>query len=272
MENENVLPTSEPAAADEAQQTTELESAPEAEQPEGEAKPEGEEKAEGEEKPKKEKTPEQREIDRLRRRVDNLTRQKYELRANMEGGAKVQQNSPQDDGDTVTLTKAQLQEIIAEQAKGLAPAISKQEAETQRRSGMLKSLEESWGREKFDSLSEELDEALGGMFDANNAPRPAAEALFYSDDMQGVIEYLTDPDNSEEARKFSNLSAVQAGREIVRIEQRLKDAREKAKAKPSNAPRPIESVKGGGSVAGMPDPSNTKAYIAWKNKQEQGSR
>src|SRR4051812_33361053 len=65
---------------------------------------------------KKEKTPEQREIDRLRRRVDNLTRQKYELRASAPAAAPQQQSSQADDDEPVTLTRAEMQKHIAEQA------------------------------------------------------------------------------------------------------------------------------------------------------------
>ena len=57
-----------------------------------------------------------------------------------------------------------------------------------------------------------------------------------------------------------------------KVEKAKPAAKTKAKPKASNAPRPIEAVRGGGVPKGMPDPSNTKAYIAWANAQERAVR
>jgi len=225
---------------------------------------------------KKEKTPEQREIDRLRRRVDNLTRQKYELRANVPAVGQQQQQHQQssqaDDDEPVTLTRAELNQRIAEQAKQLAPTMREQQAEAERRHGVVTSLAKEWGPEKFDTLSAELDEAFGGLADRSGMPKPATDAIFHADDPKGVIEYLTDPDNADEAESLSKMSALQAGRAIAKLEQKLEAEKSKAKPKPSNAPAPLEPARGGGVPNGMPDPSNTKAYIAWANAQERAQR
>lgn len=223
--------------------------------------------------PKKEKTAEQREIERLRRRVDNLTRQKYELRAATPAAAPQQhENNQVDDDEPVTLTRAELQRQIAEQAQKLAPTMREQQAEAERRHGVVTSLAKEWGQEKFDNLSAELDDAFGGLVDRRGAPKPATDAIFEADNPKDVIEYLTDPDNADEAASLSSMSALQAGRAIARIEQKIEAAKSKAKPKPSNAPAPLEPVRGGGVHNGMPDPSDTKAYIAWANAQEQAQR
>lgn len=223
---------------------------------------------------KREKTPEQREIDRLRRRVDNLTRQKYELRAAVPGAAGLQQHqhSQADDDEPVTLTRAELNQRIAEQAKQLAPTMREQQAEVERRQGVVDLLAKEWGAEKFDTLSAELDEAFGGLTDRSGTPKPATDAIFHADDPKGVIEYLTDPDNADEAASIARMGALQAGRAIARLEHRLEAEKSKAKPKPSNAPAPLEPARGGGVPNGMPDPSDTKAYIAWANAQEQAQR
>jgi hypothetical protein len=224
---------------------------------------------------KKEKTPEQREIERLRRRVDNLTRQKYELRASAPAGGQQQQQQDHnqvDDDEPVTLTRAELQRQIAEQAQKLAPTMREQQAEAERRHGVVQTLAKEWGPEKFDTLSAELDEAFGGLADRSGTPKPATDAIFHADDPKGVIEYLTDPDNADEAASISKMGALQAGRAIAKLELKLEAAKSNAKPKPSNAPAPIEPARGGGVPNGMPDPSNTKAYIAWANAQEQAQR
>lgn len=222
---------------------------------------------------KPEKTPEQREIDRLRRRVDNLTRQKYELRANVpQQQNQQQQSSQQDDDEPVTLTRAELNRQIEERAQRLAPSMSEQQAEVQRRQGVVQSLSKEWGAEKFDTLASELDEVFGGLADHSGKPKPATDAIFYAENPKAVIEYLTDPDNAEEAERIANMSAVQAGRAIGKLEDKLDAAKSQGKPKPSNAAKPIEAVRGGGVVNGMPDPSNTKAYIAWANAQERGHK
>lgn len=222
---------------------------------------------------KKEKTPEQREIERLRRRLDNKTRQVYELRAQTEQrGGQPQPNTQQAaaDDEPVTLTRAELQRQIEEQAQRLAPTISEQRAEGQRRQGIVESLAKEWGQEKFDDIAAELDDAFGGLADRSGKPKPATDAIFESDDPKGVIEYLTA--HPDEAEKLSSMHASRAGREVARIEAKLESDKVASKAKPSKAPAPIESARGGGVPNGMPDPSNTKAYIAWANAQERAKR
>jgi hypothetical protein len=219
------------------------------------------------------KTTEQREIDRLRRRVDNLTRQKYELRAAAPAAAQQQhQPSQADDDEPVTLTRAELNRQIAEQARELAPSMTEQKAEAERRHGVVTSLAKDWGPEKFDTLSAELDEAFGGLVDRSGTPKPATDAIFHADNVKAVIEFLTDPDNADEADRISKMGAVQAGRAIAKLEGKLEADKSKAKPKPSNAPSPLEPARGGGVPTGMPDPSNTKAYMAWANAQERAQR
>lgn len=266
-ENEVVLPTGEQPAADEQPKPDAAalnEQTAEGKEPPKEG--EGEQK----EPPKKEKTPEQREIERLRRRVDNLTRQKYELSARNQ--PQQQEKTQGSDDEPVTLSRAELQKLIAEQAKELAPTISEQRAEIERRQGVVKSLAKTWGQEEFDAKASELDEVFGGLSDASGRPKPATDAIFDADDPKAVIEYLTDPDNADEAERFARLPATRAGREIARIEAKLEAAKKAAKPQPSKAAKPIEAVKGAGVATGAPDPTDTKAWIKWANEQERATR
>lgn len=228
--------------------------------------------ADTEAKAKPEKTAEQREIDRLRRGIDRKTRQLYEARAQAQTPQQQQQSSQEGDDEPVTLTRAEMQRQIAEQAQRLAPSMSEQNAEVQRRQGIVQALEKDWGGEKFNALASDLDEAFDGLADRSGKPKPATDAIFYADDPKAVIEYLTDPDNADEADRISKMTAVQAGRAVAKLEGKLEAEKSKAKPKPSNAAKPLEAVRGGGVPSGMPDPSNTKAYIKWANEQDRGKK
>lgn len=275
------LPTGDTAAAGEQSTTDAAAAQPNEQQQATGAEQEGaqNEAADGEgDKPaKKEKTAEQREIERLRRRVDNTTRHKHMLEAELQQlrGSRQspqQQGTEEGDGDTVTLTRAELDRQIAERAKQLAPAVREQEAEIERRQGVIAALSKQWGKEEFDAKASELDDAFGGLVDRSGKPKPATDAIFDADDPKAVIEYLTDPDNAEEAERIARMQPTQAGRAIAKLELKLAEAKKNAKPQPSRAARPIESVKGGGVPNGMPDPSNTKAWVRWANEQERSAR
>lgn len=238
-----------------------------AEAADGAAKPEGEQKPQ--------KTPEQREIERLRRGIDRKTRQLAEARAAAGLTQRQEQAHNQEtesDSQPLSLTRAELAQIVKAEAEKLAPTLQSQRAETERRQGVIQSLEKSLGKERFDEVSEALDDAFGGLQDQHGRAKPAIEAVFESDDPAGVIEWLADPDNADEAERISRLGPIQAGKAIARLEDRLKTAKAQAKPQRSNAPAPLEAVKGNGTVSGAPDPTNTKAWIKWANEQERKAR
>ena len=222
---------------------------------------------------KPDKTPEQREIDKLRRRLDNKTRQVYELRAQTPVQQHQQQQASQEDDDEpVTLTRAELNRQIEERAQKLAPSMKDQHVEAERRQGVVTSLAKDWGTEKFNTMSSELDDAFGGLIDRSGAPKPATDAIFEADNPKAVIEFLTDPDNADEAERISKMTAGQAGRAIAKLEVKLEAEKSKAKPKPSNAPSPVEPARGGGVPNGAPNPSDTKAWMSWANAQERAQR
>ena len=235
--------------------------------PEGEV--EGETKPEAEAKP--EKTAEQREIDRLRRGIDRRTRQLSDARAQLDltrGQSKVDNQSTADDSEPLSLTRAQIAEMVKAEAHKLAPALREEALEVERRQSVIQSLAKTWGQEKFDEVSSDLDEAFGGLTDRSGRPKPATEAIFEADEPAKVIEWLSDPDNIDEAERISKLGALQAGKAIAKLEAKLSTQTPKPTTKVSKAPAPLESVRGQGSIASAPDPSNTKAWIQWRNEQE----
>ncbi len=236
--------------------------------------------ADGEQKPeaKPEKSPEERERQRMQRGIDRRTRQLAEARAEAQylreqltNGAKSNNNQPTvDDSEPLSLTRAEIQELVKAEAAKLAPTLREEALEAERRTSVVQSLAKTWGQEKFDEVSSDLDEAFGGLTDRSGRPKPAMEAVFEADEPAKLIEYLADPDNHDEAERISKMGAVQAGRAIAKLEARLSSETPKAKTKVevSKAPEPLEAVRGKGSVSTAPDPSDTKGWIRWRNEQE----
>lgn len=271
--------TTEQEAPNELQQAAE---APQVDEQAQKADGEETKAEEGEKKddaPKKEKSPEEKEIARLRRRVDNLTKRLYQSGANQPRDLQSQaiertNQDQQADSEELRLSRSELQKLIDQRARELAPTLKQQSDEMESRRKVVEKLSESWGQEKFDQLASDLDDAFGGLADRSGKPKPATDAIFEADDPAALIEYLADPENSDEAEALSRMNPIQAGRAVAKLEAKVaaKRAEQKAADKPkrSNAPAPIESAKSGGAANGMPDPSNTKAWIAWRNAQEGG--
>lgn len=220
---------------------------------------------------RKEKTPEEREIARLRRRVDNLTRKKYEYEAQLQSQPTSRNNEvPNDsqDDEPVQLSKRELLALIDQEAKKLAPTIKQQDAEIEHRKAVVQNLAKTWGPEKFDSLASDLDAAFEGLADRSGKPKPATDAIFESEDPASLIEYLADPDHADEAEAISHMNAVQAGRAVAKLELKLAAQKDSAKPQPSKAAAPIEPARGKASLNTAPDPSDTKAWMKWANEQE----
>ena len=228
---------------------------------------------------KKEKTPEQRALEKAQRVIDRRTRQREELRAEVMqlrqqiGYAQkpnADTNAPaQDDDQPVTLTRKQIEALVTERASKLAPEIKQIEAVTEQRRSVAQGLVKQWGQEKFEAITSDLDEVLGGMADANGQLKPITEAILESEMPAGLVEYLADPENADEAEALGRMNALQAGRAVAKLEAKLKTeaAVQKAKAKPerSDAPEPIERLKGSGQPSSSP--SDTDSIDVWVKKE-----
>ncbi len=230
----------------------------------GDPKPEAEQ-------PKKEKTPEEREIARLRRRVDSLTKRYYSVQsqqvANTPQAPREQTAGQQADDEPVQLSRAELRKLIDQEAKKLAPTVSQAQAEMERRTATIEKLATTWGQEKFDAYAAELDDAFGGLTDAQGRAKPATDAIFEADQPHLLIEYLADPENAAEAEAIGRMSAVQAGRAIGRLEDKLAARRAEAKPQPSKAPAPLESDRGRGTSEPDPSRMTDAEFAAWRRKQ-----
>jgi hypothetical protein len=87
-----------------------------------------------------------------------------------------------------------------------------------------------------------------------------AEAIDSSENGIEVLRYLAK--NQDEADRLSGLNPIQLAREFGRLETKVADL---AKPKPSNAPKPLESVRSS-TAASVPKETDTEAWIAWRNK------
>jgi hypothetical protein len=157
--------------------------------------------------------------------------------------------------------------MVEERARKLVPTIRKQEDEGQRFNRVYEKLEGELGRERFAELSNDLDTALDGLKGPGDKPKAAVQAIFKVPDPRGLIEFLTDPENAEEAEAFGRMDGFDAGMKAAEIMHKLA-AKAKVHPERSNAPAPIEKVRGGGPKTGAPDFRDTKAWIKWRNEQE----
>ena len=268
MDQETVLPSAEAdasaVAGDQAEQ---------AQLPDGQT--EGNE-SEADQKP--EKHPLEKELAKERRRISRLVEQREQARAE---AAAVRQQLGQyrqpaqsvqtdDSGDNigtddrVTLTPAQLKELIIQQAQRLAPDISSQQAKRAELVKAANNLKKELGAD-FDTVAEDLGHILKS--------EDLQYAVLSSDAPAEMARYLTDPDNADEAEKIGRMSPIQAGRAFARIEAKLMASKSEKTPQRSSAPGPLESVRAvGTSASSAPDPMNTKAWMKWRNEQDRRAR
>lgn len=228
----------------------------------------------GDKKPAKERSPEEVERIRLNRKIERLVQQRGELRAKLESYAQRftesesrATNPPsQSDNEALQLTRADLQKLVEQEARKLAPSIKAQEAEFEKRGAVVQRLAKEWGTEKFDAYSADLEDAFGGLVEGNK-PKPAVDAIFESDDPKALIEYLADPVHADEAESLSRMSAIAAARAITKLEVKLAAEKAKAKPQPSKAAAPIEPIKGQGKASEgyRPDMSDAE-FARWRRK------
>lgn len=249
---EETLPNALEAVADAPQ-------APETTEAQVQDKPEGD-KPEG-----KDENPLEKQLKREQRRIQNLTRQKYELQARLEqlsslapSTQKADNQGIDDDSDTLSLSKAELQRLIEQKAKELAPTIkAKEDGEAEIREKAV-SLRKTLG-DRFDELTGDL----ATVFDHDRQM-----LVLDADNPAALIEYLTDPDNADEADRIARLPANRAAFAMARIEAKLAST-QKPKPQPSKVAAPIEPVRGGGGATkAAPDVIKDPAgWRRWMNEQ-----
>ena len=229
---------------------------------------------------KPEKTEAERERIRMQRGIDRRTRQLAEERAaRMELERRVAELTASKEGvnyqlqggdsEPLSLTRAQLEEMVKSEAAKLAPTLTQQHVEEARRKSVVESLTKQFGQERFDELASDLEDALGGLTDSSQRPKPIVDAVFEAKNPASVIEWLADPDHHEEAASISQLAGIRLGRAMAELEIKIAAQKAAAKPKQSQASRPLEVIRGQGATNSAPDPvKDEKAWRKWRNEQE----
>lgn len=128
---------------------------------------------------------------------------------------------------------------------------------------MVKKTEEIYAKaEKLSGFDREA-------FDELPLTKPIVAALVESDAPEQLMHYMAA--NPAEVERIAALSTARQGVELGKLEVKLAEL---AKAPPprSKAPPALGSTKGQSGASSMPDPSDTKAYIAWANAQDRAAR
>jgi hypothetical protein len=211
------------------------------------------------EKPEGEVTPEQKTIRALQRRIDRLTAGKgaasREAELLREQLAQVQQKPGQDD-EPKAIDPSEIDRLASEKAK----VLHQQQTIATRSAAVITAGKKLPG---FDAAVNAVAEEVP-FTDRKGAPTPFIEAVLDTDEPAKVLHWLGN--NPDEAAQFANLSPVQIGRRLAKIEERI--SRE-AKANTSGAPKPLEAVKGaGGGSKDITDTSLSYAdFVALRKAQ-----
>lgn len=214
---------------------------------------------EGEQKP--ERHPLEKELAKERRRISRLVEQREMSRAEaaqlrqeverIRGGLQTQQGSgDNEDADILKIPRSELPQVL-ERLQGEAASERENRQAVQRMARAL--------GDDFKAVTNELAEII-----------PSADLQFAVADSESPAElarYLIDPDNADEAERIARMQPLQAGRALARIEAKLSASKDKPQ--PSKAPRPVEPVRGGGSV----DPDTSKMTDAqWLEHRRKARR
>lgn len=194
----------------------------------------------------------------LQRRIDRLTREKYELKAQND-----QLRTPKQQADD---NKEQLTEDDVETR---AEARAREIAELKQFNDQCNAVFDKGvkANKEFAKSFKELTEEIGAPFDAKGKPTSIMSAILDADEPHKLILHLAD--NPELA---GELAALTPSRQIRRIAQIEREMGEEAKPKQSNAPKPVQPVKGSAGADKEPDPKDTARWIKWENDKLLASR
>lgn len=204
---------------------------------------------EGTEPPQKpELTAAEREAKALKRRVDRLTREKYETQAELQ---QLRQRPAEPQESATQLTE--------QEVNRRAHQIAEAKAFTDRCNEIARVGAKDFPdfMDKFAELSAEIPTFK------DNRPTPFMEAILDSDSPAALLHHIAS--NPDLADELADLSPRQQVRRLALIERDMgaKDTPPKS----SSAPKPIQPVKPTAAAAG-PDPGkDPEAWIAWRNAQ-----
>jgi len=268
MSTETELSPAAPAAEATGQQEAEVRTHDAVDPAPGEPQTEAEEGGE----PKPEKSPAEKELARERRRIAQLTRIRREqeaeiatLRANLplqrqQTGIDNSDTSG-DGGETLQLTRAELQERIRAEAERLAPTINAEQSRQKQLQTAAVAARKELG-ERFEELTDDLAAVL---------PAPKQLRVLTAEKPAALIQYLTDSENAAEAEALRGMDDFDFGRALSRLESKAYASQATQQPQRSNAATPVDATRGRGTIKGGP-PSDTKAYVQWANEREKAGQ
>jgi hypothetical protein len=111
-------------------------------------------------------------------------------------------------------------------------------------------------------------QSVGALFNDNGTPTTLLESVMDCDEPHKIMHFLGS--NPDEAEDLLSLSPRAQARAITKLELKLlteQSAILAAIPKTSKAPAPIKPVGSVASAGAEPNAKDTKAWIAWRNKQ-----
>lgn len=218
--------------------------------------PETAEGQEPQEPAKQELSDAEKEVKALKRRIDRMTQQKYQLSAENDNLRRQPAEQPrQEPQDFSQLTAAQIEALVEQRAN---ERLSSQ------------TLNERTGK-----VDAQLQKAIGadlpGFYEeiqaAGNAGASLVKAAIELDDAADILAFLAR--DADELDKVLALSPIKQAAHMGRLSARLEA--EKSAPKRSNAPAPLTPVKGS-AKSSEPDINDTARWIAWSNEQDANKR
>jgi hypothetical protein len=181
------------------------------------------------------------------RRIDKLTREKYELRAKVEmlESNRVPEYQPNDDVETRAQALAS-EMLMVKQFNDRCNDVAEKGVKANK---------------DFAKALTSVSEEVGELF-VKNRPTQIMEAILDADEPHKIILHLSE--NPELAAELSTLSPTKQIRRIAQIEKEMGEVVEK---KPSSAPKPASPVKAVTGSSGEPDPKDTARWIKWENEK-----
>jgi len=186
----------------------------------------------------------------LQRRVDRLTREKYQLRAENE-----QLRAPrQSEGDPQT------GDDVETRAQALAREMTEAKEFNDRCNDVFdKGIKAS---KQFAESLKVFAEEVGAPFDAKGKPSALMTAVLDADEPHKLIIYL-----ANEPDKAAELAGLTPSRQIRRIAQLEKEMADAEKPQRSDAPKPAQPVRAAAGIDKEPDPKDTARWIKWENEK-----
>lgn len=153
-------------------------------------------------------------------------------------------------------------QTVDQLARAYAERLVKEQRENESFNQRIASINEAGAKE----FGNDFEKSVQNLNMAGIGGQEFLKVLSNVDNAAKIVTYLGKPENINEAIRIGSLDPVQMGIEMMKLAPKASKALSK---EVSRAPAPIEPVAGRSSANDgvEPDPSDTKAWIAWRAKQ-----